>query len=81
MGTIYWSGPFEGLAVWASQGILRGARAADKAVGTVLTWIFTWQQRARDRHAMSSLSDAALRDIGVSRADLEQECRKPFWIG
>jgi uncharacterized protein YjiS (DUF1127 family) len=81
MGTIYWGGPFEGLAVWAFQGVLRAARLADKAVASVVAGVLTWQERARDRHRMASLSDAMLRDIGISRADLERECRKPFWLG
>jgi uncharacterized protein YjiS (DUF1127 family) len=81
MGTIYWGGPFEGLAVWAFQGVLRAARLADKVVGAVVTRIFSWQERARERHRMKALSDAMLRDIGVSRADIDRESRKPFWLG
>jgi len=81
MGTIYWSGPFEGLTMWAFQGVLRAARLADKLVGAVMTRIFAWQDRARERHRMKALSDAMLRDIGVSRADIDRECRKPFWLG
>jgi uncharacterized protein YjiS (DUF1127 family) len=81
MGTIYWNGPFEGLAVWTFQGVLRAARLADKAVATTIAAVLTWQERARERHRMASLSDAMLRDIGISRADLDRECRKPFWLG
>ena len=81
MGTIYWNGPFEGLAVWTFQGVLRVARLADKVVGAVVKGIFTWQDRARERHRMQALSDAMLRDIGISRADIDRESRKPFWLG
>ncbi|MBJ3777209.1 DUF1127 domain-containing protein [Acuticoccus mangrovi] len=32
-----------------------------------------------ERDALSRLDDAALRDIGVSRADAEREAGRPFW--
>lgn len=36
------------------------------------------QARARDRSALKILDDRALRDIGVTRADIDQELAKPF---
>jgi uncharacterized protein YjiS (DUF1127 family) len=45
------------------------------AVDTVLDW----QDRARQRHNLLAMDDHLLRDIGVSRADLENEAAKPFW--
>jgi uncharacterized protein YjiS (DUF1127 family) len=39
-----------------------------------------WRRRARSRHELMTLSDAGLRDIGISRCDLEREARKPFWM-
>jgi uncharacterized protein YjiS (DUF1127 family) len=56
----------------------RSARSAGALVrlsDTLLGWI----QRDRDRRALSSLDDRLLRDIGVTRAELEAEARKPFW--
>ena len=38
-----------------------------------------WQQRFEDRHYLSRMNDDMLRDIGVGRAELEQELQKPFW--
>jgi len=38
-----------------------------------------WHDRARQRHALLSLSDLELRDIGISRADASGEGDKPFW--
>lgn len=38
-----------------------------------------WNQLAKQRHQLASLSDAALKDIGVSRADVSQETQRPFW--
>ena len=41
--------------------------------------VLDWQDRARESHRMAMMSDHLLRDIGVSRADLEMEYEKPFW--
>ena len=38
-----------------------------------------WRERARQRHALARLDDRMLRDIGLSRADVYREYRKPFW--
>jgi uncharacterized protein YjiS (DUF1127 family) len=38
-----------------------------------------WTERNRQRRALLSLSDAMLRDIGISRADALREGEKPFW--
>jgi uncharacterized protein YjiS (DUF1127 family) len=38
-----------------------------------------WQDRARQRHRLGEMDDHLLRDIGLSRADLEYESSKPFW--
>jgi uncharacterized protein YjiS (DUF1127 family) len=46
-----------------------------KATDTVLDW----QERVRQRHHLGEMDDHLLRDIGLSRADLEHESSKPFW--
>jgi uncharacterized protein YjiS (DUF1127 family) len=38
-----------------------------------------WQQRHRQRSELYSLSDAILKDIGISRVDALREADKPFW--
>ena len=38
-----------------------------------------WRSRAEMRRAMSMLSDHVLRDIGLTRADVDREVMKPFW--
>ena len=38
-----------------------------------------WWSRARSRRALLEMSDAMLKDIGLSRADAWREARKPFW--
>ncbi|HEY0286854.1 MAG TPA: DUF1127 domain-containing protein [Pseudomonas sp.] len=38
-----------------------------------------WLQLHRERMALASLSDDALKDMGLSRADIQQEVERPFW--
>lgn len=43
--------------------------------------IRNWIERARQRHALASLDEAMLRDIGITRVEAARECEKPFWRG
>jgi len=36
-------------------------------------------ERARQRRSLADLDDRRLRDLGLSRADVEREAAKPFW--
>ncbi|MGP0170943.1 DUF1127 domain-containing protein [Pseudomonas sp. NCHU5208] len=38
-----------------------------------------WQQLARERRQLAELDMAALKDLGLSRADVMQESERPFW--
>ena len=38
-----------------------------------------WNQRRKQRRELYALSDAVLKDIGVSRVDALREAEKPFW--
>lgn len=38
-----------------------------------------WQQLSAQRRQLAALGDAALKDIGLSRADVFQESERPFW--
>lgn len=38
-----------------------------------------WQDRSRQRHTLSQLDARLLRDIGLTRADVDAECRKRPW--
>ena len=38
-----------------------------------------WRERSRSRHALATLDDCHLRDIGLTRADVRHESAKPFW--
>lgn len=38
-----------------------------------------WQTLHRERQLLASMSDEALKDIGLNRADVEQESHRHFW--
>jgi hypothetical protein len=38
-----------------------------------------WRQARRHRRELAALSDHMLRDIGLSRADIDRELLKAFW--
>ncbi len=38
-----------------------------------------WRQLARERGQLARLDGAALKDLGLSRADVMQEAERPFW--
>ena len=59
----------------SSAGTRIGVAAVNKAVDAVIAW----RARARERRHLARLDDRMLRDIGLSRADVERECRRPFW--
>lgn len=53
--------------------------AVDSVLERVVDALFAWQRRLADRAALRALDDRMLRDIGLSRADIEAEISKPFW--
>jgi uncharacterized protein YjiS (DUF1127 family) len=45
----------------------------------LLSVLREWRRRFRGRETLAQLSDGALRDVGLTRADVARECGKPFW--
>ncbi|WP_397451976.1 DUF1127 domain-containing protein [Pseudomonas sp. NA-150] len=41
--------------------------------------IATWYAVHQARQALAKMSDDTLKDIGMSRADIQQEAELPFW--
>lgn len=59
-----------------------GALAGQSRPGHHPGWtglVAFWIERARQRRALAELDDRCLADIGLSRDDVFQEIRKPFW--
>ena len=58
---------------------LQAGSAPCRVTGRVLATITRALERSRQRRALSRLSEAMLRDIGLTRSDATRECEKPFW--
>ena len=56
-----------------------GHRVAGALAGAALATAFAWRERAHQRRQLASLDDRLLRDIGLSRFQVDEEWRKPFW--
>lgn len=57
-----------------------GQMAATVSILTVARRVIaTWSARRQSRIALSRLSPALLRDIGLDRAIADGEARRPFW--
>jgi uncharacterized protein YjiS (DUF1127 family) len=54
---------------------LSGAR-----LGRLKDRILEWRRRLHSRGELMSLSDAELRDIGLSRSEAEVEASKVYWL-
>ena len=59
----------------------RAITGARFSIGLALlvTPLARWHVRAKQRHALLTLDDRLLADIGVTRAQAEAEAAKPFW--
>ncbi len=61
------------------QGLQRTVVAVCGLCSGLIATLDRWSERARQRSALGRLSDEMLKDIGLSRADVHIETRKPFW--
>ena len=60
----------------------RSVNIDGEPIGYMRRWFMhlqRWRQLRHERRQLWSLSDTTLKDIGLSRADVEREARRPFW--
>jgi uncharacterized protein YjiS (DUF1127 family) len=62
-----------------SLSLLGRLRRAATVPSRLIDWYQQHRQRARERRVLACLDDRMLKDIGLSRADAEQEIAKGFW--
>lgn len=60
------------IALWLLGLIRRALRAA-------LEHLLLWHDRAAQRRQLQMMDDRMLKDIGLTRADVDAETEKPFW--
>lgn len=49
------------------------------ALRLVVTFLFDCLENYRQRKALAALDDHMLKDIGLTRCDVEAEVSRPFW--
>ncbi len=59
----------------------RRTASAAPIVAPLLDLFSTWFERVRERRQLRALDDRMLKDIGLTRADVEYETQKRFWMG
>ena len=52
-----------------------------RTVANLFTWLHLCATRRQERLFLAELDEHRLRDIGLSRADAEQEAARPPWDG
>ena len=58
---------------------MRSSGSRGSALMHVVSMIETVVQRRRSRLALMELTDAQLKDIGISRSEAYREANRPFW--
>ena len=56
-----------------------GPAGRHRLLPNLLSRIVAWRERARSRYLLQLLDDRMLRDVGLSRSDVDRECAKHFW--
>ena len=63
--------------IWT--GVSFSASSLRHALVSAWETLGTWHQRVQERAQLAAMDERSLLDMGISRADVWQECRKPFW--
>jgi len=67
--------PLPSWGQWAEAGV----RMVKADIVQLVSIVWQWNTRWRHRQHLRTLSDHALRDVGLSRSDIESQANKPFW--
>ncbi|MFZ0205953.1 MAG: DUF1127 domain-containing protein [Roseiarcus sp.] len=65
--------------VWPSSSISKPCRILGEWLESLREVLATWASRSRERNLLAQMSEADLKDIGVSRYDAMMEIQKPLW--
>jgi uncharacterized protein YjiS (DUF1127 family) len=58
---------------------LSGESTLERWMKSGVAQVARWRKLHHERAILASLSDDALKDIGLSRADVLEETDRPFW--
>jgi uncharacterized protein YjiS (DUF1127 family) len=58
---------------------IRVVPSSTSMLAGLLRRVAIWWRTKRDRRALAAMSDVMLRDVGLTRADIDRELVQPFW--
>jgi uncharacterized protein YjiS (DUF1127 family) len=61
------------------HGFISAEKHSIHVVSDLLHKFSRWYELHRERELLAGMSDEALKDIGLSRADVAQEAERHFW--
>jgi uncharacterized protein YjiS (DUF1127 family) len=75
------SSPTEGKMMKGQKGYVLAQKFSLQGFSLSRLWhrVWRWHQLNNERAMLASLSDDALKDLGLSRADVEHEAVRRFW--
>ena len=77
----YGSGPVERAGSTIGRVIDRVVAVSADAATVAMLKLLDWQRQARQRAELAGLPQEILKDVGLTRADVEAELhRKPVWL-
>jgi uncharacterized protein YjiS (DUF1127 family) len=77
----YGIGPVERAGSTIGRVIDRTVTVSAKGATTMVLMLLDWQRQARERADLAGLPQEILKDVGLTRADVEAELsRKPVWL-
>ncbi len=71
------------ISAFAGKGFADRIAAAPPGAGLALRLLataFKWHERVRERRQLYALDERMLKDIGITRVDVEREAGKHFWV-
>lgn len=51
----------------------------ERVMRSVVRQVLRWYELHRQREQLARMGDSALKDLGLSRADIQEESERPFW--
>lgn len=80
IGRPYEIGPVERAGSTIGRVIDRVVAVSAKGAAGLVIMLLDWQRDMRERAHLATLPNEILKDVGLTRADVEAELRKPLWL-
>jgi uncharacterized protein YjiS (DUF1127 family) len=78
-GTRFAAAPVTTRSIPPRRNIRQTVAAAWASLGRLADLISTWRQRSAERRHLHGLNEFMLKDLGISRADVDRETSKRYW--